>query len=72
MHDLDDYSELHLWAELNLPAELLHPAPLRATPLSASIERGRCLAALANVAVARDPGEADEEAPFTAGRLGLA
>jgi|APFre7841882724_1041349.scaffolds.fasta_scaffold23786_3 hypothetical protein len=72
MSDVHDDSELHLWAELNLPAELLYAEPARPSPLGRSLDRARQIAALASVTDARPEPEAEGELPFSAGRLGLA
>jgi hypothetical protein len=72
MRDVDDDSELHLWAEFNLPAELLHAGPARPSPLGRALDRGRQIAALASAADARPEHEAGGESAFPSGRLGLA
>jgi hypothetical protein len=74
MNDPDDdcEPELHLWAEFNLPAELLHLPGRRSLPLGRALERGRSSLALGSGGETRDDADAESIAPFAVGRSGLA
>jgi hypothetical protein len=70
--DDDGEPELHLWAEFNLPAEVLHLAARRVSPLWRARARRRSSAALARGCKARDEADAESVAPFAVERPGLA
>lgn len=69
-HPDSEEANLHLWAEFNLPEEARLAGPARATPLGASLQRGRRLAALAAATGARHAEEAEQ--PLPGAHLGLA